>query len=99
MLEIKNLKAKVDEKLQAIKDSLKDNPYTKEFKDEDFLNVEKVEKVKLQKENDDLKAKLAKTSTVEVTAAEATPLVTGHVENIASESTDVRSIINKLGKD
>lgn len=93
------VKAEADAKLASIKDSLKDNPYTKEFKDEDFLNVEKVEKAKLQKENDDLKAKLASKPTQEVVASEETPLVTGHVENIAPESTDARSIINKLGKD
>lgn len=85
--------------LADIKDSLKDNPYVVEFKDEDYLNVEKVEKAKLLKENDDLKAKLASKEVVEVIASETTPLVTGHVENITSESTDVRGLINKLGKD
>lgn len=86
--------------LQAIKDSLKDNPYVKEFKDEDFLNVEKVEKAKLLKENDDLKAKIAEKTTV-TASDEKQVLVTGHEETttVVNDDANPRKIIQKLGKD
>jgi len=43
------------EKIGKLKVELADNPHTKDFSDEDYLNDEKVEKAKLQKDNDDLK--------------------------------------------
>lgn len=98
------VKAEADAKLAAIKDGLKDNPYVKEFSDEDYLNTEKVEKAQLQKENDDLKAKLAEKSTATqevVAAAETTVLVTGHEETPSEviKEEPISKLINKLGKD
>lgn len=46
------------EKVATLKIELKDNPYTKEFSDEDYLDEAKVEKARIKKENDDLKAKV-----------------------------------------
>lgn len=48
-------KEKAD-KLAAIKADLKDNPYTKEFQDEDYFNAEKVQIAKDRHERDVLKA-------------------------------------------
>jgi len=46
------------EKIGKLKVELADNPHVKDFSDEDYLDETKVKQVKLQKENDDLKAKI-----------------------------------------
>ena len=86
-----------EDRILAVFERKSMNDFAASIKDGRYENYHNM--IELQKENDDLKAKLATASSVEVTAAKVTPLVTGHVENIASESTDVRGLINKLGKD
>lgn len=46
------------EKIGKLKVELADNPHVKDFSDEDYLDETKVKQAKLQKENDDLKAKI-----------------------------------------
>jgi len=47
---------KDSETVEKLREELKDNEYAKDFKDEDYLNEDKVQLVKVQKENDELKA-------------------------------------------
>ena len=47
---------KDSETVATRKEELKENEYAKDFKDEDYLNDDKVKLVKIQKENDELKA-------------------------------------------
>lgn len=95
--------AEKDAKLAAIKDELKDNPYTKEFKDEDYLDTAKVENAKILKERDDLKAEVetlrAKDKEVqkeEFTAKKSDDLDTGHQE--LTVKANPRDTLRKLGK-
>lgn len=90
-------------KLAEIKESLKDNPYTKDFSDEDYLDTAKVENAKILKERDDLKAEVetlrAKDKEVkkeEFTAKKSDDLDTGHQEKTVKANP--REILKKLGK-
>lgn len=88
------------EQIGKLKVELKDNPYVAEFKDEDYLDEAKLEKAKLQKENDDLKKaneELAKDKTEkkeQVEAKEEVSLETGHKEEDSSDYS-VPNILNK----
>lgn len=45
------------QKVEKVKEELKDNEFAKDFSDEDYLNEDKIENAKLKKENADLKSK------------------------------------------
>lgn len=59
------------EKVGKLKVELADNPHTKDFTAEDFLNEDKVKQARLLKENDDLKAENAKLSETKKEVVEA----------------------------
>jgi hypothetical protein len=96
----------LSEKIAAIKAELKDNPYVKDFTNEDYLDAIKIEKVKLLKERDDAKAEaeilrqqLATKQTV-IATEEKPVLVTGHEVNQdkKEDKNEVKKIIRKIGK-
>ena len=77
------LAAEKTQKLEAIKAELKDNPYTKEFKDEDYFDAEKVQVAKDRQERDVLKAEKAELEALipedkKKMKAEKKDLSTGH---------------------
>lgn len=65
------LQAEKDARLAEIKAELQDNPYTKDFSDEDYLNPDKIEMAKIRQENDELKAKVSITAAQENTDLDA----------------------------
>ena len=103
--ENKKAQEKAD-KIAGIKASLADNSYAKDFTDEDYLNEEKVNHVKMVKENEDLKAENQKLKNakaevndekVKIEAQkDETDIDTGHSEE--QKELNPRKIIAKLGK-
>lgn len=94
-------------KIAAVKEELKDNLHAKDFKDEDYLNAEKVAQVKILKENEDLKAEIAAlkaapsatpvTVQASETAVEAAEKVTGHAEVTVDKRKEAKAILRKYG--
>lgn len=91
------------EKIGKLKVELKDNTYVADFKDEDYLDEGKVERAKMQKENDDLKAqneelaKKNKEAQDKITASKNDPddLNTGHEDSNEDSEDDVHTILAK----
>ncbi len=87
------------EKLAKIKAEMKDNQFSKDFKDEDYLSEAKVKEAKMLKENADLKEenkKLKSNSGKQtVEATQETDLPTGAE---TTEEVPVGKLIAKLGK-
>lgn len=96
------LEAEKKAKIEEIKATLKENKYVADFKDEDFLNADKVENAKVLQERDDLKAEveaLKKGTKVEAAVIEEKPktkIITKASDN--SEELDVTQIIRKMKK-
>jgi myosin heavy subunit len=94
-------KAEKEAKLSAIKEELKDNPYTKDFSDEDYFDVEKVQVAKDRKERDDFKAEVEKLKAEKnqeekvIVKAKQDDLDTGHQEKTV---TDPRLALKALGR-
>jgi hypothetical protein len=90
--------AKADQ-IAKIKAELKDNPFCKEFTDEDYLDEKKVKDAQILKENADLKAEneaLKKGDKTVVTAAKK-DIDTGHQEEIKDEE-NPRNLLKKVRK-
>jgi hypothetical protein len=88
------------EKIGKLKVELKDNQYCADFKEEDYLDEQKVAQAKLQKENDELKARLeeAEKAREKKTASAEEDNKKNAIEtgDPAPEGSDLRSIYRKL---